>query len=502
MPHRYLCSQCGRPITPAQNRCPHCGAEIDWEKAVGRVVHLGYEPRAQRRRRRRRRAWLALFILLGLGILAAWAWQQPGIQARWQAFEPGQDYRAGIASLKAGNWDEARAHFTRMLATSRAPTTPPHNSIPSPTLRAPVLAPPSPTRTMPLTPTPTPTLPPSPLAPTPSPTSTPPPWQQLQQQAQALAEQDPCAAAALMAQALTLADTPDLAQQHQALVQRCQAAPFPSPTPDISLYYTTYALPQRQYQIRRWDQGARWPDPTDILPQAMQPAMAPDRRMAYRSLDPASPGLFLRDPDGHIQPLTQGPDDALPRWSPDGHQVLFTSALRSPDQSPHLYLLDVATLTIEPLAAGMEGDWGPQGILYHGCDPGGQTCGLRLLDTTTLQSTPITQNPADHAPVFSPDGRFAAFMTIGSDQSWDIAMIELSTGLVEPVSLHPAEDGLPIWSPDGKAILFLSNRQGDWAIYQWRLDNLSLQRLAPVGPVLPNWQQAGFDIAPPPEPRS
>ncbi len=36
---------------------------------------------------------------------------------------------------------------------------------------------------------------------------------------------------------------------------------------------------------------------------------------------------------------------------------------------------------------------------------------------------------------------------------------------LQRLTADPAQDGLPTWSPDGKALAFVSDRQGQWAIW-------------------------------------
>jgi Tol biopolymer transport system component len=62
----------------------------------------------------------------------------------------------------------------------------------------------------------------------------------------------------------------------------------------------------------------------------------------------------------------------------------------------------------------------------------------------------------------SPDGRYVVYTgaaTEGSEQT-DIFLLDLEGGRESPLVQHPAVDRDPIWTPDGKKILFVSDRTG------------------------------------------
>ncbi len=448
---------------------------------------------------------LGFLFILGLSAALVWAWNLNWTQRRWEAYlgqEAYGEYVQGVERLKAGNVPQAQTHFETMfhllLNSSPTPTPIPPGfgrihllTLMPPATPASVQATPAPpsTATPPITPSPTP-------IPTPSPhiQATVTAWLQ---EAEALAQADPCAAAERMAQVLALADTPDIERRRQELMAQCQemVSPSPLPTPAASqvLLYTVYDVTTGYYAIHAWTLGQRTPG-APFIPQAMQPAWGMHGEIAFRRDDVEAPGLYVRFNDGEIRRITKGGDDSRPRWSPDGRQLLFSSSQRSADQSPRLYLVDVASRSVEELGPGQQGDWSRDGrIVFHGCESGGENCGLWLLDPMTLQRTQLTDNPSDHSPTWSPDGRLVAFMSGGRSNSWDVFILDVQAGIVMPTTLHPAEDGLPVWSPDGRTLGILSNREGDWAIYLWHLDDLTTERLLPVGPTLPNWQQAGFD---------
>ncbi len=485
MPSRYICSNCGAPVSPAQNRCHKCGAEIDWRKAVGRVSYITYLPDA-RKRRRRRRVILATALLTLLAIILL-GWNTDWAQNRWQNLR--RDH------LSAARDDLQRTITLQEKQTPASPPTP----APDPTPTS--LAPASPTKTPTAAPLPAP-------SPIPAPTLTPTPDEsqalELVLAAQKLSPKDPCRAAELLQSALELQDLGWIETMRQENQARCQqtahttAAPITSPLPTPPpapqrIAYTTYDPATRAYAIQTGNPHQRQPGPK-LIENAIQPAFGPGGLIAYRAVSADQPGIHLLQPDGETQRITKGPDDSWPRWGPGGQQIIFTSAQRSPDSSPHIYLVDIATRLVEDLGPGRNADWSRNGhIIFSGCDVSGEQCGLWLLNPTSLQRSQLTHIPDDDAPIWSPDGRYLAFMSSGRSESWDIFILDTQTDFIIPTAPHPAEDGLPAWSPDGRAIAFLSDRDDDWALFTWWLDDLTTHRLFTVSPQLPNWQQAGID---------
>jgi serine/threonine protein kinase/Tol biopolymer transport system component len=75
--------------------------------------------------------------------------------------------------------------------------------------------------------------------------------------------------------------------------------------------------------------------------------------------------------------------------------------------------------------------------------------------------------PGDYLePSLSPDGTRVA-VGIGT---WtpvgDVWLLELSRGSLSRLTSHPTDDITPIWSPDGKEIVFVSNRNGHFDLYR------------------------------------
>ena len=62
-------------------------------------------------------------------------------------------------------------------------------------------------------------------------------------------------------------------------------------------------------------------------------------------------------------------------------------------------------------------------------------------------------------------------------QNADIWIVSVASGGARPLIIHPASDQEPEWSPDGKRILFDSDRAGDADIYVMAPDGSGLQQI-------------------------
>jgi Tol biopolymer transport system component len=49
--------------------------------------------------------------------------------------------------------------------------------------------------------------------------------------------------------------------------------------------------------------------------------------------------------------------------------------------------------------------------------------------------------------------------------NWEIYGIRVPSGTPTRLTNAPGNDGLPAWSPDGRHIAFVSDRDGSWGVY-------------------------------------
>jgi Tol biopolymer transport system component len=70
---------------------------------------------------------------------------------------------------------------------------------------------------------------------------------------------------------------------------------------------------------------------------------------------------------------------------------------------------------------------------------------------------------------------------------WDLFRVTVADGSEMQLTTHPAQDGLPTISPDGRWVAFASDRDGGWAIWRVPLAGGSEELVMPMQGVLNNW---------------
>jgi len=199
---------------------------------------------------------------------------------------------------------------------------------------------------------------------------------------------------------------------------------------------------------------------------------APSRDGAYLTFRSGSEDLAIRDlATGQIRQLTkhqsvwQSAYSSVP--SPDGKQVAY-----SWDQEGLWELRVIGVDGTEPRVLYSDAevsayptDWSPDGksilTVFKRRDG---TSRMALVSARDASVRPL-RNFDERAPVrprFSPDGRYIAYALPQRPESGekDIFVFGLNGGREIPLIQHPANDVNPDWTPDGKRILFLSNRTG------------------------------------------
>ena len=79
-------------------------------------------------------------------------------------------------------------------------------------------------------------------------------------------------------------------------------------------------------------------------------------------------------------------------------------------------------------------------------------------------------------PSVSPDGKSIVFVS-SREGEYDLYVMDLDGGNVKRILKSPGLEARPTWSPDGKRIAFTSNRDGNYEIYVCDKDGSNLKRV-------------------------
>jgi Tol biopolymer transport system component len=66
-------------------------------------------------------------------------------------------------------------------------------------------------------------------------------------------------------------------------------------------------------------------------------------------------------------------------------------------------------------------------------------------------------------------------------ENFEIYIMNLDGSGLNRLTNNAASDGLPIWSPDGRTIAFVSDQGGAWAIWAISPNGSNLRKLFPIG---------------------
>ncbi|MGH7545266.1 MAG: hypothetical protein ACREKI_03695 [Gemmatimonadota bacterium] len=115
--------------------------------------------------------------------------------------------------------------------------------------------------------------------------------------------------------------------------------------------------------------------------------------------------------------------------------------------------------------------WSPDGqrVVFEGLSAAG-TSDLYVLTFRDQSLTRLTHDAYhDGDPDVAPDGRRVVFSSdrtpFGADGASNLFVLDLETGAIRYLTYGPWEDRDPRWSPDGSRVVFSSNRAGTYDLY-------------------------------------
>jgi eukaryotic-like serine/threonine-protein kinase len=213
-----------------------------------------------------------------------------------------------------------------------------------------------------------------------------------------------------------------------------------------------------------------------------QPAVSPDGQQIAYSWNGTQGDNF----DIYIQHVAGGAplrlttnvaDDISPAWSPDGGRIAFvrqappggTAVILIPSLGgPERRLIDLA------FHGGMDRrlDWSPDGELLAIADRTAiKECEISLVSVTSGEKRVLASPPAgaicDNSPAFSPDGRRVVFVRWAGQAVGDLYIVATGGGEPQRLTFDNRQNRGPVWTIDGRSIVFSSERDGSQAL--WRI---------------------------------
>jgi TolB protein len=100
----------------------------------------------------------------------------------------------------------------------------------------------------------------------------------------------------------------------------------------------------------------------------------------------------------------------------------------------------------------------------------------------------------DGSPVWSPSGRRVAFVSDreGNDE---VYVMSVGGGNLRNLTRRAGDDGAPAWSPGGKRIAFVSGLRGERGVYVVDADGRRKRNVSPGAAGAPAWSPDGRRIA-------
>ncbi len=253
----------------------------------------------------------------------------------------------------------------------------------------------------------------------------------------------------------------------------------------------------------QWREGPDDPSryqvvPVTSLPGAeTQPSFSPDgRKIVYvwNGENGENPDLYVQSlDDGSVRRITtDAAEDLSPVWSPDGLRIAWLRTgtretavfVTKVTGGVHGKIADVYPIRLEAVERHL--DWSPDGQYLAAADKSNAEQPFRIVlirakdGVKTFVTEPPEQVIGDMSAVFSPDGKSLAFLRAASSGVADVYVAPAHGGPARRVTFDNRNAAALAWTPDGRWIVFSSDRRRNSVLWRVRASGGEPERLPAI----------------------
>lgn len=194
--------------------------------------------------------------------------------------------------------------------------------------------------------------------------------------------------------------------------------------------------------------------------------------------------LYLMDADGgNVQQLTQGDhNNNFPDWSADNRKIAFVS---DRDGNEEIYVMNrdgsnLTRLTNNP-ARDIHPYFAPDGksLLFNSSRDNANSFEIYESDLNGKNQKRLSNTPeVETCARFSPDGKKILYLKGFPDGSDDIFVMNADGSNPVNLTQTPQMEGWPAWSPNGSKIIFSSRRNGAYRLYEMNADGTDIRQVS------------------------
>jgi len=245
-----------------------------------------------------------------------------------------------------------------------------------------------------------------------------------------------------------------------------------------------------------------------LADEAYDPSWSPDgSHIAFRSARDGSWRLYtVSVSDGRVT-LIEGAEPRVAGldWSPDGRWIAFVAG-ETEASGWDLYVISTETtdpvarqLTFDSASVALRPAWSPESDWIAFSSTRGGSLNLWGVpfepegDGAAAPARRLTTGVGeDVSAAIAPDGRGMAYATVHTAP--DVWLLDPATGTTTPVTSETSVEEAPRMSPDGRRLLFYSNRTGTDQLWTLDLESGDLDQISREGAHEGSWSPDGRQV--------